>query len=65
MFTLIAFFAVIGAFVVGCVAGSTVISYHHSRRECRECRKRMAEYGFHVGRKEYRCVERKESEADR
>ena len=36
-------------------------SVYRSKRECRECRARMAEYGFHVGYKNYKCVE--ESEA--
>lgn len=49
------------AFVVGFLAGRIGASYYHSKKECRECRKRMAECGFHVGYKEYECVEKVEA----
>lgn len=56
--------ASIGGFAVGgfiglslFLAGRAWDVWYHSKKECRECRKRMAESGFHVGYNRYKCVE--------
>ena len=56
--------ASIGGFAVGGFMGFGIffvaragLDYWHSKKECRECRKRMAESGFHVGYNRYKCVE--------
>ena len=57
-------FASIGGFAVGGFIGFSLFWAlraldwcYHSKKECRECRKRMAESGFHVGYNRYKCVE--------
>ena len=60
-------FATIGGFLVGGFFGFVFVNalgiskgIYHSKQECRECRARMAEHGFHVGFKCYKCVEKKD-----
>lgn len=46
-------FAVIGAVLVGYVIGILQNVYVHSKRECRECYRRMREYGVKIDGKDY------------
>jgi len=63
MMLVVSIFAIIGAFVVGVLSGATVSSYYHSKKECRECRRRVVRYGFNVDGKEYMAQEVKGGKA--
>ena len=45
--------AFVFGFVLGGCLGSSCAGWYHSKKECRECRRRMVEHGFHSGGVEY------------
>lgn len=49
--------AVIGAVLVGYVIGILQTVYANSKRECRECYRRMLEYGVKIDGKDYVLME--------
>lgn len=62
--TWIVWLAIIGGFSIGGFMGFCIffvaragLDYWHSKKECRECRRRMVEHGFWSDGKDYKCME--------
>lgn len=63
MMVVITFFATVGAFIVGMVLGAGLKDVYISRKTCRECRRRLVEFGFHSDGVEYAVVKKNKEKA--